>query len=467
MVKELLGAISGGTLGYITGGVHGARTGMNLGRNLSKMPPTETKRGRSTSVSTARTRRRPSSSRASSDMDLFSRSRSRSRSTIRIARPRKRVRFSGRGNASDVDVRKPKKPIVSNEGRKKTVKVSRKLRAKINRVIQGKDPIGIFQEISMEGVMLPADNAQGVFQIGFSETIGTTPITNIPIHFSPISILNASSILWNNKQPVNPKGLTDNNNFSPQIHKVILEDSWVQFTYHNNTARTMFLFLWDVSLKHQIPGTTTGTNPPVYLGAAANWLNMSLQNQPTAITDSSYENPLKVVPTTLYAKPTYVPAFNHMYTSQCTKVTLEAGKEYKHILKGPKNKLYNFAKFWNGLNDQSNAINFISPQKFTKEHICVCHWDLTNTTLQTPGRFTDIVTNSPYGLLCETRTMLRLRMPNQAGTVGTGAAAAAGVGIPLNRRTYSYAIQNWVPAQAGIVTAIEDENPQAPTTTGV
>jgi len=466
--------LSGAVLGYVTNNLPGAVLGYKLGgrinsyRNTSKvMAPIPRKRSVSTHSNAVSKRRAAFFNTVANPRRtvLYPRTVLRSSAGIRTGKVVPSKRRSS-ANVNDATVRK-KGNKVAKESRKRDVKVNRKFKAKVQAALKGKDPVGFYQEISMASVMPLNDNAQTVaIRAGIAS--GSAATTLQALFFNPIKVLSAASTLWNGKTPTNPHVLQSGNMFPAQTTRIMVLDSWVKFTYQNNTARTLTLKLYDLSLKNTQPLINSDGITLSYVGAVTNWQNLMTQANPNGTTDFAYQNPLSNGVTTLYMTPQTVPAMTAMYSIDTTTVILDPGKEYVHILKGPKNKMYDFAKFWTGRDQLDVTPQFLDAHKMTKEHMCVMYGNLVNTTLNSPGRFTDIAAGGPYGLLTEVREFFKLSLPEQAGTIGSGAAAPAGTGIPLGRRTYSYAIQNFiVGGQNGAVTMIEDENPQAPTTVGV
>lgn len=463
-MAEFIGGASGAILGYITGNTHGARTGFNLGRNAGRrfnqnkqtMAPLPRKRSVSTHPNAVSKKRA-----------AFFNTVSNPRRTVLFKRPVRNVRgislrrkfrrskssLSG-SNQNAVD-RSRKGSKVAREGRKRTVRVPGRLRKQIKQVVHGTDPLGIYEEIYYDPPIYFADNVQAVQQQGLASGSVQTQLL-----FNPLSVLNAASVLWNRKAPAQTKLFTQAGNFPAETFRCYVEDQWVQFTYHNNTGRTITMKLWDASLKSNWPQSSIAGNV-VYDGVALTWANHLAQNSPSGATDAEYSNVLSNTVTTLYNSPKFVQAMNNNFTMDCTTVILQPGKEYKHIVKGPKNKMYDFQKYFIGSDTQTGSINFVDGQKFTKEHFVVAYFDLSNTSLSTPGRSTDIVTNSGYSLLCESRSFYRLRLPEMAGAQVTTPAAGTTSNVPLSNRTYRHAITNWAIAQSGTVVYIEDENPLA------
>lgn len=467
------GGVAGGTLGYIVGDVPGATVGYEVGEYLSQKGRKKMVYGSANPIygsapgtTTGSAKRSRSVSRGRSGgsrMRTGSRSRSRpvSRQYGSRSRSRSRSRASSRskaGNLDDVNVKKKGKKV-AKEGRKKTVKVPKKLRKQIKKVIDGDDPIGIWEEVRMEAFVIPPDNQQVVSSRGLSS--GGNQIL-----FDPINVIYAASVLWLKKAPSETKTLNDVGLFDATTFKVELLDSWVRFNYRNNTGRVITMKLYDVSLKHQIPRATTG-GAVVYVGAVGNWINMLAQEASSAAGDNSFQNANGITINTLYSTPKMVTAFNHMYTLDCTTVSLEPGKEYMHMVRGPKNKFYDYAKFLNGTTNVVGTETFINPQKFTKEHFVVAYTDLTGIAVTNGlmGRYMGIQNaDAGFGLLCESRYFYKLRLPEQAGATVTTPAAGTVSNVQLGHRTYRYGIVNYqepVSSGASPVAYIGDENPQS------
>lgn len=348
-----------------------------------------------------------------------------------------------------------KRKKVNREGRsRKKVKVSKSFRKKVKKVIESREQYGWFQERdSFSGNPIPPlDEAQQVFNVGTWNSDGA------PTFFDPISVLNAASILFNIKGPLVPdKTITDAGNFQNETLRVRVIDSNVTYRFKNNTARQILLKLWDYS-----PKTIGKSNQNVLNEWNSALVMMAPSGAPGTTGTLTNLNPLSVTFQTIGASPKHCPSLMHQYSWDETIVNIEPGKEFTHTLKGPKDKMYEFAKFYvNGV--------FQNQQKIVKGTLAAFWTDLTSTITGGVGRWTDMTGGVGTGLLCEVTAFYKIAMPEQAGFTIPTPAIGPGRAQQLTRRVHRvFAIKHWVNAQpASAVMEVEDENPSTNPTTGV
>jgi len=444
-MSDFIGAASAATLGFIHGNTRGAIKALKAYRTYRKtrMPPVTRQRGRS------RTPKQKSKSPGSNygtppaSQQFRSRSRSQSISSRRSSRSLARsISFADSSNVQQ-KANKKKGKSVHKEGYKKPVKVPKKLRKQVKQILTTKGPVGTFLDIKY--FKITPEDSQVITMLG-----NTTE--NHPNLFDPCWIQYTASLLFNSATVTLNPVIGTGTYFSPRTLRVEVIKQSVTYRCLNNTARTLTLKFWDISPKSRNFGN--GFNPLTF------WENLFAQEAANAPTNP---NVFAISTKTLYAHPKLSAAFRNLYSLDETIVNLEAGKEYVHKLKGPNMKLYDFQKFWSGSSPTAGV--FDNQQKFVKHTMLCVYNDLGNTTLNTPGRFTDMVTATPYGLIVEQTTHTKICMPEQTGFTWPSPTPTTGTQT-LNRRQAVYAIQNWAGAQSGAVTKIEDENPQAPTTIG-
>lgn len=472
---EYVGASSGAVLGFITKGTRGGIYGWKLGKKLSKnkqMPPTSrssrrtrssmsfkfrpyptpgtsTRSKSSAHLSVGRSSNRtPRNSRRSSNVSMYSR-----RSSL-LSNASSSLSHAGNSNVvQKAGYKRGRK--VHKEGRKKKVKVSGALRKKIHAVIDKQDCIGWYKEILPVQTIKPVDNLQQITAVNFSTSDGISGL-----YFDPGTVLQVASTLYNQFVPASANKSTANSGlFNPGSFKVrVLEQNVVHY-FKNNTARTITLKVWDWSPKVTFVGA--GQDPVSYLSTELARL------APTGPAGSGGNvgnvNVLSMLPSTIGFTPKMIPGFSNLYTMDETIVKLEAGKEYYHKLKGPNDKLYDYAKYF-----QTGSSFISNQQKFVKGTIVAMYTDTTSSSLGAAGRFTDIVAGDPYAVLVETTAFTKIALPEQAGFVTPAVAPAAGAPQFLGNRKSAFAIKNWAVVQgAGTVVDMEDENPQTAATTGV
>lgn len=439
---DYLGQASAATLGYIVDNQRGAKRAASLYQKHSKrqrMVSSSETRGRSRTRSTSSVAKyKPRGNSSMSVSVAGTKRRGRSLSSVRSI-----TADAGANNVRAVAAKKKGKKV-AKEGLKKHVKVPKKLRKQIKEVIAVKKNTAIGRYTDIKYFKITPTDSQVITMLG-----NTTD--TLPNLFDPVWIQYTASVLFNgalvNATPTNSTA----NFFSARTLSVDVLKQSVTYRMMNNSARTLTVKIWDLSPKSR--QYNLGYNPYTY------WQGAFLAESST----SPYNpNKFAITPETLYANPKMTAMFRNMYSMDETIVNLEAGKEYVHTLRGP-NMTYDFQKYWD---TNAGTGVFSNQQKFIKHTMICVYNDITATTLATPGRFTDMVGASPYGLLVEQTTFTKIGMPEQAGFAWPAVTPVTG-DQPLNQRYSAYAVQNWAGAQSGVVTKIEDENAQAPTTVGV
>lgn len=404
----MYGPISGATLGYITGGTRGAKAGYKLGQvaqNRRNMPPV-TKRKR-TSSSMAGTKRR--------------------KTTAPYSRTKRTSKYIPHDSSRVTVAAKTK------QTKRKTVKVSTNLRKKIKKVLEHAKIPGHLQETAYQ--IFPYTNATTQRQVvSYDNTTGTA----VDALFSPGRILDAASVLWNNKTIAqSPKLVTDAGNFDNKSIKVYVKNAYAKQNIRNNTQRTMNLKILEFQAKsNQVAGDPLGVWQAALLFQAA----------------AQGANQNGYVKEALHAMPTILPDFNRLFSTRVTTVVMQPGGEYNHFIQGPKDHLYDFQKMWNGSTFQNN-----------NKHAVYCAYvyfpDVITTDTNTVGRVGGVpVAGEFFGLTVETTNFFQLAMPEQTGFVVT---AAAGTTESLKQRQFTHCVQVWTNA-TGIGLRIDDEDPNNP-----
>lgn len=451
MTYELAGKISGATLGYITNGIPGAvagyyfgkKHGQKLTKKNSNMAPLKhgTKRSHS-SAFRAGTSTRTHSARALAPPYSRKRKSTRARGAIR------NFKTDGSNLVAQASLKKGKK--VHKEGRKKVVKVSKKLRKAIKSVMKQTGPIGIVKEVApVANMFYLTDNTQRWELCTQMVTEGVAGWA-----FTPTYIAQLYDILWM-KGSYGATFATDRTyaglgNGRPNM-KIHVKEQYYIVKIKNVSARNIAICLMDISPKNvqelsydtlqYITGELSRTSRSGAAGTPGQEAN---------------ENPLSCVKEILGFSPKLISSFRNNYSMDETFVTLEPGKEYYHKVKGPNDKLYNYNSFFkNG--------TYRNIQKFVKQTV-IRYWpDLVSTSLGLqPGRYTDQSAAQPYGLSVEVEYFTKLKMPDQTGFQTPAAALPAGTVQTLGQRGYAWMIRSWYDAaQSGGIIDIEDENPQA------
>jgi len=455
-MKRKLSQIGGAVLGYIHGNARGAYMGYKFGgkaydwtnkrqkvsQTASNMPPVRSR-------SRGRTNQRSSSTLRSGTKSMSvdaKRSRMRSRSIVRGVQ-----RMPNPGSLKTKGVRKGK--AVKKEGRKKPVKVGKEFRKKVKAVLTSRGPIGKHREIVLQSIVKPVDNKQVQAIISPRSFDGVAGW-----QFSPTYIAYCYSLLYN--KGAYPASPYDNINhdailgYEPNMEIHVKEQFYV-VRMKNNSARTYTIKLWDISPKSV---QQLSYNTLQYMEAELT--RTAPSGAPGTNNQEGRENPQNVSRTTIGFKPTMITSFNKNFALDETIITLEPGKEYTHKVMGPKDKIYKYNGYYvNGI--------YRNGQKFVKQTIINLYTDLVGTSLGLNGRFTDIVSADPFGVICETTHYTTIKCPDQTGFQNPN-PVVFGTVQNLTQVGYCYAIKNWGDIeQSGTVIDVEDENPQAPATQGV
>lgn len=344
---------------------------------------------------------------------------------------------------------------VRKEARKRSVKVPSKLRKQVKQVLAADDYKGTYMDIIQPAIVKPIDNLQNVVMASGRKVDGY-----VGLNFDPCSILNIACELFNNAsanatQDFGQAGFA--NSFNLQSLKINVLDSSIKYIMRNNTTNNLQVKIWDISPK------SISTNASAYLDPVA-WINAELlrvspvpvlnTGPSTGVPDQLNKyNPFSVVVGTIGFNPKMLPSFNQFWSMDEVVIELEPGKTYIHHLPGPKNKLYDYRKFF-----QNGVVTMNTYQKFCKQTMVCVTGDLQATDTALVGRFTDIAAGSGYGLLIEPRTFVKMRLPEQAGFVTQAGGLLAGSSQALTNRKDAFIIKNWTAAQAGAIQRIGDEN---------
>jgi len=447
-----LGAAAGSTLGYIAGGARGAYIGYQLGRNFPNNRRMQTPRtspnrrrsgrrtpSRSTSRGRSRQRRASVASRSSTISSLPSyRTRSsssmRSRSTVRSAHT---AGGSGAGNGDNVNTIRTagatgrvKKSVTFKKPKK--IVVSRKFRAQVNKALLPNAAVGRFRETDMQAIQ-KLSSAQGGQQAAFE--IGTEGGAGILwSYFSPGEVINAASVLFNEKVNTRNSKLTTTlglpdfgtNSFDPRILKVEVISSNARICFKNNQTRTIIMQLYECSPKSRqniinFGGPLTQWNN--FLGNEASGAQPAIINLGNVTQNTLYESPME-------SKP-----FRHNWNIEKHDIIMEPGQTYDHYMVGPTG-MYDFQKFWKS-DSSGTADEFqnIQPSK-TRFLFATYRNDLVNTGVNEYGRLGDVTSG---GLLIETTKRFVIKAPEQTG--GTTTVLAANFQND-NKRDVYYA-KNW------------------------
>jgi len=378
-----------------------------------------------------------------------------------FGRPRisRGVRSGGKtlNNNSRTSASYKKGRSVRKEARKRSVKVPSKLRKQVRQIIASDDFKGTYMDIIAPSLIRPIDNLQNV-TMASSRTVDSY----IGLNFDPVTVLNIASELFNQASPNSTMHFGQGgktNSYNIQSLKINIVDSNVKYIMRNNTTNNLTVKLWDISPKSISTNGSAYLNPVTWINneLARMAPNPALPNNPatgTGVDDQLNKyNPFGVTMSTIGFNPKMLPSFNQFWSMDETIIELEPGKTYIHYLPGPKNKLYDYRKFF-----QNGSVTINTYQKFCKQTIICVTGDLQGDATGATGRFTDIAAPSGYGLIVEPRTFYKIRLPEQSGFVQQAVPPSAGSSQALTNRRDAFIIKNWTPVQGGAIQRIGDDS---------
>jgi len=418
MLREVTGAVSGATLGYIHDNVRGAIKGGIAGYNLSKntrkdMAPI--KRKRADSIYAPTRRREPIK------MGIV---------------PGPRANSGGGGgsyrkvgsNASAVVTRTKKG--VSAKKRKKVI-VSKKFERKVKKALEKEDLQGKYLKVTYARMAPPpSQTSQSVLDFA-----------NV---FAPVEYADAADVLFNDRTPVEVPIPANFNWDNFAIRKDIVINSSMQLEMKNMSQRTYTMKIYVA----QPRGTPTDIAPN---DAVADWASGLV------IATSLGTNPVSNSQTTLYGAPTDSPQFNQFWKVQCETVVLQPGQSHTYKLQGPNDFVIDYNKLI--MKNVAAGTTWMIPYaKFTRNVFVVGYCDLVTSTLAGSGRFPSTGAGVG-GVVFEKRMFYRLKVPQSAGFQYPAGAFPPGTTQQLDQKLPTKVIQFFPLGAVGTTEDVIEENP--------
>lgn len=324
--------------------------------------------------------------------------------------------------------------------KRKGVKVTRQFRAKVNKALAVKEVSGFYQETLTKRMSTPVDCGQSVdYVVDYSNL-------NYQM-FDYQSVLNAASVLWNNKTPIAPfsRAMTDAGNFDKNNIKIHVKKSWATTRMINNSSRRKNLKVYEFASKGQ-----STLDPLAY------WQQNIVENVSHDVARTNY------AVTELFATPSMCPNFNQQFKVSCKEYILEAGQSVIHNTQGPTDTIYDFEK--NQVPGSITVLGDLQVSKMNRWLIFVHYNDIVGTTFAEFGRYTAAVSFNPHGLICETTFYYSMTMPEQTGFTYNNPVVPGSVDT-LDKRKHTYFIKNWFTAQsASVIEHVDVLNPIADVT---
>lgn len=306
---------------------------------------------------------------------------------------------------------KGSKNIRSIVHRKKNIKVSRSLRKKVQKVINGQSFKGTYhatrfgtigittsgtsgvgagqvdEQITMGGYVNQLafqrhnNDVDGNTRFWFSQALQNAAASGVATvltsgsewqFFSPLKIIDAASILWNDKTAAEDYGNQDGNlntvvvqasgaplegtQFNPEVKglKVHIDNSYVKFKFKNNSQRAMTIIVYNCVPKIKFPTATP-------LQAFQDAISIEADGSNSAyISATSAGHTSTQTAQALFANPAMQPNMLKSFAStwKYEKVLLKIapGETCTHSVQGPKSYDLDFSKLYDsGVNQQGLA----------------------------------------------------------------------------------------------------------------
>lgn len=415
---EFAGGVSGAALGYILGGIKGARKlgafGYRQGERRSMAPVTRKRRNVQTNATTKRRKLK--------------------HKVAALGVKKKRVRGSASGGYRSVG----SNASVVVHKRKKSVLLKKVRSTKVSKAFRKKVQVALADHLY--GTYLKVDP----FRLTAWATTDTQQTMDMGIVFSPLDFINAADVLFNRATPAlspTAASLTWTNSY---IRKDYIMNSWISYEIKNMSQRTYTVKMYVCKPKVKVPTNTgTGLNSP--LGDWASGLAMAA---------GAGTNPQNNNQNTLYSDPRDAPEFRQFWAADVETVVLQPGQTHTFFVQGPSEMSVDWTKYYYNPNPNPT---FLAPWgPFSRGVFFVYYPDLLVTSLAGVGRYTSGGTGIG-GLVCERKYKFKVQCPESAGFVYT--ATTAGTQQQLTNRLPTRIIKVFSAGVAGATQDVLEENP--------
>jgi len=496
---EYLGGAAGAGLGYIVGGTQGALKGATTGYNLTKnikaakqymqTPNSLTKRRNSTGGGLAGppVKRRLSNASSMSGVSYNGSRRSSTSSNLRFLKTEKPVVQY----ATTVRVKKVKRSFKGKA--KKKVKVSKKLRSKINKVLEAKKIYGSGRVLILGGNSV-AYGATGSKQIVFPLPMPQSGNSQKGVLFDRRFLMYVASRLFNGRlasdstmtlgkysdilfeDSANWSNFSKNLATIPSAFKVTVANLKAKITIKNNTGRTQYLKMyeckpkyqrkdengygsgngyaigdWDKALEYDAKSVVKGSN--ITFGGSGGNSKASTINLPL---DSAGTRTVTI--NTLYNSPKLCKSWSQQWSYNETSIILEPGQVHVQWVQGDVGD-YDFSKYYTTAADGTIEFNNIGK---TDRHIFFTNVPemASVSSSGVSGRLTS--SNGGDRLLFETEIYCSMNMPETTGLAfdsGVSPSAIVSTILPLTNRHRTYFVDTFYDQDAAVsFTSNFDDN---------
>jgi len=442
------------TLGFISGGVPGAVGAAEIfgayrkyfPQNSTSMPPTRrgsvAKRVRERRGTFTQSAARKSIAGTRTSVQTFKRSRSRS-----VSRARNTVNKRASVTFDDYHAGGIRKGKTGGNKRQKVAKLKPDVKRAIKKLLMPGAITGRFHKKVVSRLWFGGTSSFG----GSFDNKQKVEYLSVPFAFSPASIMEAASILWNNKPaPGSSIPVYDiATDFTKEGFRVGVIDSSCVVTLRNNSKRA-----YKMRLFNSQPKKCTDIEPLGDLSGQLAELDEGTNPQ------NSGGNVFSVNREKLGLHPNLVPGFTRNWQSEIVELILQPGQTYVWTVQGPRNLEVDFNKFLNGG-------NYIEQQKFMRYMWVIYHTDLISTigsggSEGQPGYFAEVgdINATQYdghGVSVDQTFHYHMKMPEQAGFQFTTTAVGATQEQRLNKRRQALAYLDYIPGPVGAIVRVDDE----------
>lgn len=363
--------------------------------------------------------------------------------------------------------------------RKKVIKVSKELREKINKVVEGGKVRGTYQAVMYGTLMLPTANQQRPQVLGDPLTLA-----GVFSSFSALEFLHCASVLWAGKADsaalrtvtTNSIGVTDITGTDVNLPsgsvssractaKFTVIDSFERYYMKNMSDRTVEIEMYICTPKkaifeNQLSTNTAGVNLSAQPSASSNFLEQWTNGCFAA--NKGGKNLNNITPQQLYTTPNMYAGFNSVFTTEKIYIKLEPGQDYVYKLQGPKMLDLDFSKFYDPPYASTEAV-IVSVRKFSR---CVGFNVKQDLVAQgaagsaTAGRYIIATDSSPNVISVERLVNCSLSCPESVGMRVDGVALAATANVQLqntNKRPVFFHT-TYTTAGVGQIRRVDEQN---------
>lgn len=362
---------------------------------------------------------------------------------------------------------------------KKIVKVSRPLRAKINKVIEEKKIRGWYQVVQYGKLQLPNSNQQSV-----QNCRDPYHAENIYSSFSVMQFLHQASVLWNGKADSAAQNNLMINNVGtaytagpsdPNVQpgsvtkfscnaKFTVINSYEKYYMKNNSERTLTTIIYVCIPKRAMMeyavgvdnnNVSHGAQPQTFSDATFQWREALVQ------ANKAGGNLGNITQNQLHTYPDNLPLFNRVFKCEKISVVLEPGQDYSFNLQGPRMLDIDASKYYEKINTVQGSV-LLSVQKFSRSVFFITKADLVHqgTEFGFSGRLQDTNDNSPRVISIERTIHSVLSIPESVAMKvdSSGISAVPTSNLQNLNRQHQFFATTYTQAGVGAIRRVDEQN---------